>query len=70
MRKARKKKEYAVYKGDKFLMIGDARQIARELGIKESSVYRNVSLQKKSTESTRYDDKIIIILIEEETNEI
>ena len=61
----RKRKQYAVYKGDEFLMIGEVEQIVREIGITESSVYRIASLQKHYVNSRRYDSKIIVIPIED-----
>lgn len=64
-RKEYKKKEYAVYRGDKFLTIGNVKEIVRELGIRENTVYRTVCSQKKHISETRYDSKLIIIPIED-----
>lgn len=65
-RKPYKKKEYAVYRGDKFLMIGTVPQIAKEIGIRESSVYRIACEVKQEIKETRYDEKLIIIPLEDE----
>ena len=43
-------KEYALYDGDEFIMIGTAKEIADELGVKEATIkrLRSPSVQKRS----------------------
>ena len=59
------RKEYAMYKGDKLLAVGTSREIAKELGIKQKTVwwYLSPSYQKRRKsgknrqELIRLDDK-------------
>ena len=45
-------REYAVYKGDELLAIGTAREIAKQLNVKEATVYfwsRPVNIRRNET---------------------
>lgn len=56
-------KQYALYRGDEFLTIGTQKEIAEELGVKESSVrfYGSPSYRKRT------DDRgLILIELEDE----
>ena len=55
--------EYALYKGEEILAIGTVKEIAEELGIKESSVYyyNTQTYRKRTSEKARR-----LVKIEEE----
>lgn len=57
-------REYAIYKGDKFIMIGTAEEIAKKMNIKKSTVYFwcSPAYKKRGT----YNKKIVIPLDDEE----
>ena len=65
------KKEYAAYKGDKFLCLGTVKEIAKFLNVKETTVrwYASSSYYKRIKQTQgkkKYSEAIIIIRIEEE----
>lgn len=52
------KKEYAVYKGDKFLFIGTADEIAKQFKVKRKTVYFWVSpANKRRAEVGQYGNR-------------
>ena len=56
-------KEYAVYKGDDLLAIGTVREIAKQLNVKERSVYFWSSpANHKRNETSTANRKIAIVL--------
>lgn len=52
-------KEYAVYKGDKFLLIGTIREIAEFLNVSQSTVshYKSATHRKRRT----YENRMIFL---------
>ena len=62
-------KEYALYKGDKLLAIGTCREIAIEMGIKESTVYFYSMPSNKKRASKRVNNRRTLILLEDEEDE-
>ena len=64
MRKNHKYKEYAVYKGEKFLTIGTVREIASELNVSKGTVWYWTSLINKSRNKGKR--KIAILLDDDE----
>ena len=61
----RKIKEYALYKGDKFLMIGTINEIAKAYNVKPNTVryYGNPSYKKRRENG---EDYLLLIEIEED----
>lgn len=53
MRKPRKNPEYALYKGDKFIEIGTAKELAEYLGVSERTVhfYSTPTYMKRNKEN-------------------
>lgn len=49
------KQEYAMYKGDTFLVLGTAKECADYLGVSENTIrwYSNPSAKKRSPNNTR-----------------
>ena len=64
------KKEYALYKGDTFLCMGTIKEIAKQQGVKEKTVYwwHSPAAQKtaKKNKYKKTSDRKILIEIEEE----
>lgn len=64
MRKKRKCNTYAVYKGEKFLGVGTAKELALEFGVSEYTIrYMATEENRRSNKGNR---KIAIVLNEEE----
>jgi hypothetical protein len=59
-----KQREYALYKGDTFLTIGTAREIAKQLGINVKSVlfYGTPTYTKR----TKGENKMVLLLLDDE----
>lgn len=63
MRKPRTNPDYALYKGDKFIMIGTIKEIAKCLGVSERTVhfYSTPTYMKRNK-----DNHYIVIRIEDD----
>lgn len=64
IKKERKIQEYALYKGEEFLCMGTAREIAEEMGIKKTTVYFYLSPSYKKR--MKKNGKVLIRLDDEE----
>lgn len=55
--------EYAVYKGDKFLTIGTAEELSKELGVKQETIrfYATPSYHKRVAISKNPSNRVIVI---------
>lgn len=51
-----KKREYALYKGDCFIMIGTQKELAERLGVKTGTIqfYKSPTYAKRVSEQNRY----------------
>lgn len=58
-------KEYALYKGDDFIMIGSLEELASYLGVKESSVY---FYSMPAYRKRNGDNALVVIRIEDDEN--
>lgn len=52
---SRKRKEYALYKGDKLVVIGTVKEIAKKLDVSEKTVFffGSPTYKKRTTENAR-----------------
>ena len=58
--------EYALYKGDEFIMIGTRRQLAERLGVSEDSVQYYMTPTYKKRRKT--DNCIVVFRLDDESN--
>lgn len=58
----RPQKEYALYKGDEFIMIGTAKEIAKERNVKEKSIQFYVTPTYKSRYKNRKYEKTYFLV--------
>ena len=51
----RKPKEYALYKGDKFLAMGTVKELAKKMGITENTIrlYHSIAHKKRNYKNCR-----------------
>lgn len=61
MRKERKRKIYAAYRGDKFRMLGTVEEIAEKEGVKVCSIYSLISRQRHYIDELTYKNKLIVV---------
>ena len=64
----RKYKEYAIYKGDKFLYMGTAKECAKYFNVKEKTIFflANKTYRKRIEERRKSRNAMIAIVVEEE----
>ena len=65
---AYRRKEFALYKGDKFIMIGTAREIAEERGVKPETV-RFWSTPAHHKRASKGKNMLIAIKLDDDDNE-
>ena len=66
----RKYKEYAIYKGDKFLYMGTVKECAKHFNVEERTIYfYSTKAHKKRVSGTRkngkYRNSLIAIVVED-----
>lgn len=62
-------KEYAVYKGDEMLAIGNVNEIAEQLNVKVSSVYFWATAVNKRRNQTRTANRKVAYVLEDDNEE-
>ena len=62
----KKKKEYALYKGEEFIDLGTAQYLAQKMGISERTIYSMATQHHKSRDK---GNAIIAIKIEDDEEE-
>ena len=62
MKKQKKKKEYALYRGDTFLAIGDMAQLREITGVSERTLYTH----KANGDKYPYEKRYILVEVEDD----